>query len=41
MGIVDLKKEGDVFILTMQSGENRFNLGLANFFVVYFLTGSL
>ena len=25
MGIVDLKKEGDVFILTMQSGENRFN----------------
>jgi enoyl-CoA hydratase/carnithine racemase len=25
MGIVDLKKEGDVFILTMQSGENRLN----------------
>lgn len=25
MNIVDLKKEGDVFILTMQSGENRFN----------------
>jgi enoyl-CoA hydratase/carnithine racemase len=25
MSIVDLKKEGDVFILTMQSGENRFN----------------
>jgi len=25
MGIVDLKKEGDIFILTMQSGENRFN----------------
>jgi len=25
MSIVDLKKEGDVFILTMQAGENRFN----------------
>lgn len=25
MNIVDLKKEGDVFILTMHSGENRFN----------------
>ena len=25
MDIVDLKKEGDVFILSMQSGENRFN----------------
>jgi len=25
MSIVDLKKQGDVFILTMQSGENRFN----------------
>ena len=25
MNIVDLKKEGDVFVLTMQSGENRFN----------------
>jgi enoyl-CoA hydratase/carnithine racemase len=25
MSIVDLKKEGDVFILTMQSGENLFN----------------
>jgi enoyl-CoA hydratase/carnithine racemase len=25
MSIVDLKKEGDVFILTMQNGENRFN----------------
>jgi len=25
MSIVDLKKEGDVFILTMRSGENRFN----------------
>jgi enoyl-CoA hydratase/carnithine racemase len=25
MGIVDLKKEEDIFILTMQSGENRFN----------------
>lgn len=25
MSTVDLKKEGDVFILTMQSGENRFN----------------
>jgi Delta3-Delta2-enoyl-CoA isomerase len=25
MSIMDLKKEGDVFILTMQSGENRFN----------------
>ena len=25
MSIVDLKKEGDVFILTMQSGENRLN----------------
>jgi len=25
MSIVDLRKEGDVFILTMQSGENRFN----------------
>jgi enoyl-CoA hydratase/carnithine racemase len=25
MAIVDLKREGDVFILTMQSGENRFN----------------
>jgi enoyl-CoA hydratase/carnithine racemase len=25
MSIVDLKKEGDIFILTMQSGENRFN----------------
>ena len=25
MGIVDLKKEGDIFILTMQSGENRLN----------------
>ncbi len=25
MSIVDLKKEGDVFILTMESGENRFN----------------
>ncbi len=27
MSIVDLRKEGDVFILTMQSGENRFNPG--------------
>jgi enoyl-CoA hydratase/carnithine racemase len=25
MSIVDVKKEGDIFILTMQSGENRFN----------------
>jgi len=25
MSIVDVKKEGDVFILTMQSGENRLN----------------
>ena len=25
MAIVDLKREGDVFILTMQGGENRFN----------------
>lgn len=25
MALVDLKREGDVFILTMQSGENRFN----------------
>jgi Delta3-Delta2-enoyl-CoA isomerase len=25
MATVDLKREGDVFILTMQSGENRFN----------------
>ena len=25
MAIVDLKRDGDVFILTMQSGENRFN----------------
>jgi enoyl-CoA hydratase/carnithine racemase len=25
MSIVDFKREGDVFILTMQSGENRFN----------------
>jgi Delta3-Delta2-enoyl-CoA isomerase len=25
MSIVDLKKEGDIFILTMQAGENRFN----------------
>ncbi len=25
MSIVDLKKEGDVFILTMKAGENRFN----------------
>jgi len=25
MAIIDLKREGDVFILTMQSGENRFN----------------
>jgi enoyl-CoA hydratase/carnithine racemase len=25
MAIVDLRREGDVFILTMQSGENRFN----------------
>jgi enoyl-CoA hydratase/carnithine racemase len=25
MSIVDLKKEGDVFVLTMQSGENRLN----------------
>jgi enoyl-CoA hydratase/carnithine racemase len=25
MSIMDLKKEGDVFILTMRSGENRFN----------------
>jgi Delta3-Delta2-enoyl-CoA isomerase len=25
MNIIDLKKEGDVFILTMRSGENRFN----------------
>jgi enoyl-CoA hydratase/carnithine racemase len=25
MAIVDLKREGEVFILTMQSGENRFN----------------
>ena len=28
MDIVDLKKEGDVFILSMQSGENRFNRNL-------------
>ncbi len=27
MSIVDLKKEGDVYILTMQAGENRFNRG--------------
>ena len=25
MAIVDLKREGDIYILTMQSGENRFN----------------
>ncbi|MCA1960926.1 MAG: enoyl-CoA hydratase/isomerase family protein [Desulfomonile sp.] len=25
MDIIDLKKEGDIFILTMRSGENRFN----------------
>ena len=25
MSIVDLKKEGDIFILTMQAGENRLN----------------
>jgi enoyl-CoA hydratase/carnithine racemase len=25
MSIIDLKKQGDVFILSMQSGENRFN----------------
>ena len=25
MAIVDLKREGEVFIMTMQSGENRFN----------------
>jgi enoyl-CoA hydratase/carnithine racemase len=25
MGLIKLKREGDVFILTMQSGENRFN----------------
>ena len=25
MAIVDLKRERDVFILTMQGGENRFN----------------
>ncbi len=25
MNIVDLKKEGDIFILTMRNGENRFN----------------
>jgi len=25
MAIVDLKREGDIFILTMQAGENRFN----------------
>jgi len=25
MAIVDLKREGEVFILTMQGGENRFN----------------
>jgi len=25
MSIMDLKKQGDVFVLTMQSGENRFN----------------
>jgi enoyl-CoA hydratase/carnithine racemase len=25
MSITDLKKEGDVFVLTMRSGENRFN----------------
>ncbi len=26
MALVDLKREGEVFILTMHSGENRFNL---------------
>lgn len=30
MSIVDLKKEGDVFILTMRSGENRFNPTFVN-----------
>ena len=25
MSIMDLKKQGDIFILSMQSGENRFN----------------
>ena len=25
MAMVDLQREGSVFILTMQSGENRFN----------------
>ncbi|MEW6533973.1 MAG: enoyl-CoA hydratase/isomerase family protein [Thermodesulfobacteriota bacterium] len=30
MSIVDLKKEGDVFILTMHSGENRFNRTFIN-----------
>ncbi|MBA4394049.1 MAG: enoyl-CoA hydratase [Desulfobacca sp.] len=25
MGLVDLKREGEIFILTMNSGENRFN----------------
>jgi enoyl-CoA hydratase/carnithine racemase len=25
MGLIDLRREGEVFVLTMQSGENRFN----------------
>jgi Delta3-Delta2-enoyl-CoA isomerase len=30
MSIMDLKKQGDVFVLTMQSGENRFNRTFVN-----------
>ncbi|MEW6112723.1 MAG: enoyl-CoA hydratase/isomerase family protein, partial [Thermodesulfobacteriota bacterium] len=30
MSIVDLKKEGDIFVLTMHSGENRFNRTFIN-----------
>jgi len=30
MSIVDVRKEGDVFILTMRSGENRFNPTFVN-----------
>jgi len=32
MSIIDLRRDGEVFILTMQSGENRFNRSFVNAF---------
>ena len=30
MSVIDLRREGDVFVLTMTAGENRFNRPFLN-----------